>query len=100
SHPAGPHPTATLAAPTVTATLAGPTVLFQNSLASTPSSDWTNDPSVGCFFAGGYHDKDAFYCPIDINVVNVSANVNLQDATNYVQNADITVQVKQIGGSP
>jgi hypothetical protein len=90
-HPAGPRPTSTPAIPTATATPTGPKVLFQNSLASPPSSDWSNDPSTGCFFAGGgFHVKGQVNCMLP--------NASFQVQTDTVTNADITVKVKQVGG--
>jgi hypothetical protein len=91
SRPANSHPTPTLSAPTATVTPVVSTVLFQNPLASPPDSNWINDPSQGCFFgSGGYHARDIKNCLIP--------DGSFQDATSLVQNADITVQVKQIGG--
>jgi hypothetical protein len=56
-----PTATATTAAPTPTS---GPTILYQDSLMS-PSNNWGNVPSLGCFFgSGGYHVKDQSYCNI------------------------------------
>jgi hypothetical protein len=92
SHSAGPRPTSTPANPTATATPTGPTVLFQNSLASPPDSSWPNDPSIGCFFAGGsFHAKQIMNC-------GIPASVSYSEPTGMYENADITVQVKQIGG--
>jgi hypothetical protein len=92
SSPAGSGTTATPSAPTPTTAPAGPKVLFQNSLALPPDSGWIDDPSFGCFFAGGgYHIKDTAHCGIP--------NGSFQDQTSLVQDADVTVQVKQVGGA-
>jgi hypothetical protein len=81
-------------APTPTPT-SGPTIIYQDPLTS-PSDlldgGWGDVPSVGCFFgSGGYHLKSVDYCLIPSTL--------FQDATSNVQDADITVQVKQISGS-
>jgi hypothetical protein len=92
SRSANSHSTPTLRAPTAT-TPAGPTVLYQNTLLAPPSDgSWPDAPQFGCFFGGGgHHVKDAWNC-------NIPLLGNIQDQTNLVQDTDVTVQVKQIGG--
>lgn len=83
-----PSPTSTLS--TASPTTAGPTVLFQSTL-TPPPSGWESDPAVGCFFdSTGFHVKQIGECNLPLQ--------NLLEPTDTWENADITVQVKQISG--
>jgi hypothetical protein len=84
-------PTATAAVSAPTPTL-GPAIIYQDPL-TLPSANWPNDPSTGCSFgSGGYHVKGANFCIIPPE--------NYTNAGGELGNADISVQVKQIGGPP